>query len=425
MSNNSRREFMIAAGSMAVGTAAASLPAAEPAPPAKPAGASPGKPTLVVVYLRGGADTLSLTIPYADPFYPQHRKTLGVPGPDDKSEKKTLLLDKTFGLNPNARELHALYGQGRCVPVVCTGSPHPTRSHFEAQDYMERAATGQLNITEGWLNRYLSATASGADSPLRAFAFQSVLARSLRGSYPVLAVPPKTTSDAAIGAFESMYANAGSQSPPDLRGMAAGRAIKQAGISTIVQLRRLQQVLATPEANPGKYPAGGFGQQMKDIAKIIKANVGLEVTAVDHHSWDDHVDLGPVEGNFAKRIAEVSAVIGAFVEDLGPAFSRTLVLVMSEFSRTVAENGTKGTDHGHGCTMLAVGGMLNGGRVLGKWTGLDPKNLYENRDLPVHTDFRVIFAETLQKLFGFDAQKAGYFPQYTLDQPPLELLRQL
>jgi hypothetical protein len=165
---------------------------------------------------------------------------------------------------------------------------------------------------------------------------------------------------------------------------------------------------------------------MRDIAKIIKANRGLEVTALDYGGWDHHINEGPADGELGRKLADVSGSLGAFVDDLGPELiQHVLVLVMSEFGRTVRENGNKGTDHGHGGFMLAVGGRLNGGNVYGKWTSLNENDLYERRDLPVHTDFRVAFAESLHGLFGFDGIKLGLFPEYTPESPPLGSCRWL
>jgi uncharacterized protein (DUF1501 family) len=163
---------------------------------------------------------------------------------------------------------------------------------------------------------------------------------------------------------------------------------------------------------------------MRDLAKIIKAKRGLEVTALEYGGWDHHINEGPVNGELGKKLSDVSGAIGAFVSDLGPkTMENVCVLVMSEFGRTVKENGNKGTDHGHGGFMLAIGGPLVGKNVYGKWTGLSEDQLYERRDLPAHTDFRVVFAETLKGVFRFDGIKEGLFPEYTVSSPPLDFMR--
>jgi uncharacterized protein (DUF1501 family) len=188
-------------------------------------------------------------------------------------------------------------------------------------------------------------------------------------------------------------------------------------------LAELNAILDQPQQGTAKYPQSTFGRQLRDIAKVIKANRGLEVTALDYGGWDHHINEGPIDGQLGKNLADVSASVGAFVNDLGPAaMEHVLILIMSEFGRTVKENGNRGTDHGHGGFMLAVGGRLNGKKVYGKWTGLEDNQLYQSRDLPVHTDFRDVFAETLKGVFKFDAIKAGLFPRYRPQTPPLDFI---
>lgn len=411
----SRRQFIQQSGSLFLG--ASSLPV----------GAAGDKkaerPTLVTIYLRGGVDTLSVLVPYKEKRYAELRPTIAIPTPDSGETKKALPLDDTFALNPNMPELHALYGKGLVAPVICVGSHHSTRSHFDAQDFMERAAPGLRYVKDGWLNRYLAETQSAKDSPLRALALQTRLPRSLRGDYPVIAVSPKQSASGTIDEFAKLYGaestDMASGSGRDLRNK-----VTRSGRNTITQLRYLNEIIEQSSGDETvTYPDSSFGRQMQQIARVIKANKGLEIAAVDYNGWDHHTDEGPLNGNMAGHLAKVSAGIGAFTEDLGKRMDRVLILVMSEFGRTVKENGNIGTDHGHGGLMFAVGGMVNGRQVLGKWTGLDPARLYEKRDLPVHTDFRNIFAETLHKLHGYDGIKAGIFPEYSRANSPLDFMR--
>jgi uncharacterized protein (DUF1501 family) len=423
--DSTRRTFLQQAGACVLGATA--LPTAAPA---VARGASNDtkarKPTLVAVYLRGGADALSAIVPYAEKNYPEIRPSLAIPGPDVKGRPHVLTLDDRFGFNPNLKELHALYHKGLCVPIVCAGSPHPTRSHFDAQDFMERAAPGLRNVATGWLNRYLHETRSARDASLRALSLQPLLPRSLRGNFPVLAQPDQK-AEQAMAVYAQLYAKERYASPAPRPAAGAGQtkqAIQEFGMRTITQLRELDELLARPVPTTARYPASGFGRQLRDIAKVIKADRGLEVTALDYGGWDHHIDEGPVNGAMGRMLSDVSAAIGAFVEDLGPKrMDQVLLLLMSEFGRTVHENGNKGTDHGHGGFMLAVGSRVQGKRVYGKWTGLDERHLYEGRDLPVHTDFRVVFAETLKEVFDFDGIKAGLFHDYTPASPPLGFLR--
>lgn len=419
--NSSRREFVQQAGVTALGAAALAsaaprMASAAPTPPARQA------PTLIAVYLRGGADMLGTVVPYGDKNYPKVHPTIAVPDPESKAARRALPLDDTFGFNPNMKALHALYEKGLCVPIVCVGSPHSTRSHFDAQDFMERGSPGQKMVTTGWLNRYLQATRTAGDANLRAVSLQSLLPRSLRGAFPVLAKPDQK-AELALGMYSQLYRKSGPGPSATTSGQDTKKTIESLGARTIEQLSELTHVLEKAPPPIAKYPESGFGRQMRDLAKIIKAKRGLEVTALDYSGWDHHINEGPIDGQLGKKVGDVSDSIGAFVDDLGPQLMKNvLVLVMSEFGRTVRENANHGTDHGHGGFMLAVGGRVNGKKVHGKWTGLEANKLYDQRDLPVHTDFRVVFAAALQGTFGFDGIKEGLFPEYTPDSPPLDLL---
>ncbi len=384
------------------------------------------KPTLVVIYLRGGADAVNVIVPYAEKLYRTKRPTIAIPGPDSKAEKRVIPLDDTFGLNPNLKGISQLYKQGKCAPIVCVGSNHNTRSHFSAQDYMERGAPGMANVRTGWLDRYLYATRKADDPTLRAFALQPQLPRSLRGDYPVLALPSNSSSG-TMEIFRDLYGEMPGMTTRDGNESAQQTklTIQQAGSKTITQIKALNKLLATPDAPGVKYPATQFGGNLRRIAKVIKANKGLEVTALDYRGWDHHRSEGPVNGVLGTKLADLDGSLKAFADDLGDRMDKVQVLVMSEFGRTVKENGNKGTDHGHGGFMLAIGGMVRGGKVYGKWTGLDDSKLWRKRDLPVHTDFRNVFAETLQKTFGYDGIKAGLFPEYTRANPPLNILNQV
>jgi uncharacterized protein (DUF1501 family) len=374
---------------------------------------------LVVVYLRGGADALSIVVPYRDPDYPRHRPSLALAAPGS-SESSVLPLNEEFGFNPNLKELHALYEQGLCVPLITVGSTHQTRSHFDAQDFMERGAPGLKNLSTGWLNRYLQETKTGKDANLRALSLQPLLPRSLRGAYPVLARPDQK-ADQAMALYAQLYMQQPMRAAKSVSAQYGTKlAVQEFGARTIEQLSELNGVLDRPTSSPAAYPATTFGRQMRDIAKVIKAGRGLEVTALDYGGWDHHIDVGPVRGQLGKKLADVSAALGAFVGDLGSQLIKTtLVLVMSEFGRTVKENDNQGTDHGHGGFMLVIGGNLRGKQVHGRWTGLDEERLYERRDLPVHTDFRLVMAEVLRGHFGFDAGKARLFPGFSYTQEGL------
>lgn len=378
--------------------------------------------TLVVIYMRGGMDSLGLIAPYGDPQYQALRPTIGFTAPG--TEGGCLPLVNAFGLHPAMTELHELYKADQFAAIVNVGSPHPTRSHFDAQDFMEFAAPGVRSITEGWLNRYLTATNEGArkDVEVRAFAAQPLLPRALRGQYPVLALPDLGAVQ-SMDAFADVYGcgadgmmpGAGGERPEDRTG-----SIVTAGQNTIRKLRFLQDILAQAENSPIRYPNGPLGTQLRAISQVIKADCGLEVAALDYNGWDHHTKE---DSGLNTMLRQVSESIGAFTRDLGPERMQNVMLVtMSEFGRTAQENGTSGTDHGHGGIMMAVGGRVKGGKVYGKWTGLAKESLYEQRDLPVHTDFRLVFTEILRDFLGF-TKLEKFFPDWRAQPPSLGFIK--
>lgn len=406
-------------------------------------------PTLVTIYLRGGADPLNAIVPAGDPDYFRVRPTIAIPARSDNPDNPAVIpVTNLFGLHPALKPLHKLYQDKRMAAIMNTGSTHPTRSHFDAQDFMERAAPGIKSVTEGWLNRYLTATQSNSDRTLRAVSMQPTLPRSLRGQYPVLAVPTGG-ADKAMNAFERMYSCDGDAEArmkngvpeaddkpidPDVPRVSSGAAvapikkaeddlheiITQAGEESIEKLRHLKGIVA--HQADGKYPNSHLARQLSDVAKVIKAGEGLEVAAIDYGGWDHHAYQGGNQGTMANMLTTLAEAIRAFHDDLGAHMDKTMVLVMSEFGRTVYENGNSGTDHGRGGFMMAVGGMVKGGNIYGRWTGLEKKNLIAGRDLPVHVDFRVVFAEALYSLFGFHADKTDFFPQYKAEDRPVGYL---
>jgi len=423
-----RREFIKTSGSMIFGASAIGTLGPEvlgQAPTSQPASISKSnsaasKSAMVVVYLRGGADPLQVIIPYRDPLYYGLRPTVGIPieetrGEDGERIPGLLPLNNQFGLNPNMKPLVPLFKQGMIAPIINVGSTHPTRSHFDAQDFMERAAPGIKSITEGWLNRFLQATKTNDDSPLRAVALQPTLPRSLRGQYPVLASPE--IGDDAMRAFTDMYGasddhkhESGNEKSPT----GAREAILSAGQNTIAKISELQRITSRARPGEGGYPRSRFGRQMQQIAALLKSDAGVQLAAVDYGGWDDHYYMGAAGGVMGRRLGDVSESLAAFATDMGEHMNNTLVLLMSEFGRTVAENGNNGTDHGHGGFMLAMGGAVQGKRIHGRWTGLERSSLYQGRDMPVHTDFRDVFAEALGETFRFDCRKHNFFPGYNL-----------
>lgn len=389
------------------------------------------RPTLVTIFLRGGADALNALVPYQDPNYYKYRPTIAI---SEKGGKNGAGITKVKGedyyaFGPGLAGLAPLFQEGVIVPIVNAGSPHDTRSHFSAQDYMERGAPGSAKVTSGWLNRYLELSKKPFDAPLRGLSAQALLPRALRGDYPVLAGDNHTEH---MELFADLYApqNMENMKAREGAGPVAGSRldsrpnagadaklltadmtrdiITMSGTNAVSRIKALDKAANTP--TDASYPGGGLGHQLRTIAKVIKANVGLEVAQADLGGWDTHRGQGGADGNHTKMLKHLSDCLLAFRQDLGKRMDKVVVLVMSEFGRTVHENGSQGTDHGRGGFMLAMGNMMNGGKFYGINKGLE--DLEHGRFQPVHTDYRNVFAETITRLFHFDPFASQLFPGY-------------
>jgi uncharacterized protein (DUF1501 family) len=394
--------------------------------------------TLITIFQRGAVDGLSMVPPFGDRAYGARRRLTHVPAPG-RDGTGALDLDGFFGLHPALGPLHPLFTTGHLAIVHAVGSPHATRSHFDAQDYMETATPGVKSTRDGWLNRVLRHTAcarcdgrpfdNGAPhtpdraagqaglalapqhASLRGIALGPAVPRSLRGAAPALALTdlqqfavgtPRTGGDAQR-TFERLY-DAGTH---DLVTGAAGDAFEAA---------RLLRAIAAQPYRPAagvQYPNGAFGRSLQQIAQLVKSDVGVEIAFTDIGGWDTHQNQGGVQGQLAARFAELARGIRALHDDLGSRMSDVVLLTMSEFGRTVAENGTGGTDHGHATCMFALGGAVAGGRVLGQWPGLEREQLYEGRDLARTTDFRDVFAEIAMRHLG-TRELDRVFPGYAV-----------
>ncbi|MFT7619137.1 MAG: hypothetical protein ACI97A_002786 [Planctomycetota bacterium] len=369
------------------------------------------KRTIVAIYLRGGADALNMIVPYGDKFYRQLRPQIAITADAEKENERLIKLNKMFGFHPALAALKPFYDKGMMAPIVCVGSNHPTRSHFDAQDFMEYAAPGSRSVKDGWLNRYLAAVEVQNKTGLRGVALQKKLPRSLRGSYPVLAVPAGKSGKLikVLDEFDDLYGG-------DMDGKRTKDGAEQVGRDTISRLRRFHSIVEGSSIAPSTvtYPKGRYAQGLSQIARLIKANAGLETACLDVGGWDTHTNQGGATGNYANRLKGIADGISAFARDLGDKRMKDVcVMVMTEFGRTCRENGNQGTDHGHGSAMLMLSGSLNGGRVVGDWAGLDPKKqLYQGRDLQVTTDFRQVFHDTLKDYMGFDVP-SSFFPDYS------------
>lgn len=441
--SSSRRDFLtnsglaIMAGAAGIMTTEAWLRGADlPLPTGAPSNAdNRAKATLVTIFLRGGADALNAFVPYGDDLYYEYRPRIGI-RVEPKRGKGLLKLDKKigleyWGLNPYMESIKPLIDNGQLVPIVNVGSTDGTRSHFSAQDYMERAAPGNPRVTHGWLNRYLEATKKATDAPLRGLCAETLLPRALRGSYPVLAGANRTEQ---MDLFEELYSDknmanqtareeastghgsrldqrpTGEEDPMKKKQLTSDYTrdiIAQSGTNAVARIKALEAAQSVSSA--ASYPGGGLGGQLRTIAQVIKANVGLEVAQADFGGWDHHSDQGDVDGRHSKMLQHLTECLAAFHKDLGDRMNKVMVLVMTEFGRTVQENGAMGTDHGRGGFMIAMSNSLNGGKFYGEHRGM--QDLDYGRFQPVHTDFRAVFAESLMKMFAFDPFKSdGFFP---------------
>jgi len=357
--------------------------------------AAPGRRrVLVCLFQRGAVDGLSMIVPHGDPLYYRERPRIAIPA------DQALDLDGHFGLHPALSGLLPMWRQGALAPVLAVGSPDLTRSHFDAQDYMESGTPGVKSTADGWLNRCAQHAAEHKNTVFQSVAFGPQLPRILAGSAPALAITDLRAFGIRAGgpgvrdkltrAFEQLYNESAT-------GIVASSAAE--GFQAVQTLQRIQPAEYRPE-NGAEYPKGKLGSSLMQIAQLIKADVGLEQAFADAGGWDTHIAQGAGEGQLATRLRELGDSLEAFALDLGDRMRDVVVLTMSEFGRTVAENGSIGTDHGHATAMFVMGGGVRGGRVAGQWPGLDPAQQFQGRDLAVTTDFRDLFGEILVRHAG-------------------------
>jgi len=363
---------------------------------------------LIAIFQRGAVDGLSVIVPHGEPEYYRARPSIAIPRPNS-GDAAAINLDGFFGFNPRMQSLKRLWDSRDLAIVHACGSPDSTRSHFDAQDYMETATPGVKSTSDGWLNRYLQARRAEDATPFRAVALTGQLPRMLQGTAPALAmsqigqfgIRAGQASDMVGASFEAEYA------------AAADRVLNGTGREAFDAIKMLK--VADPAKyqpdNGADYPRSPFGQALKQIAQLTKANVGLEVAFADVGGWDTHVNQGAAQGQLAGRLDDFSRSITALVTDLGDRMADTVVLTMSEFGRAVNENGNRGTDHGHGNAMMVIGGGVRGGHVYGRWPGLSVDRRYEGRDLAVTTDFRDVFAEIVVRHLGVN-DTGPIFPGY-------------
>lgn len=374
--------------------------------------------TLVLVFLRGAADALNLVVPYGEAAYYALRPTLGVARPDDArtaADKRAIDLDGFFGFHPALRPLLPAWQVGHLAVVHACGAPDESRSHFKAQELMERGVDDTSGPASGWLGRHL-ATRASASSPLRAIAWGEMPQRSLSGAVPVSTL--RSLDDFHLGG--DPYALA--QMRTVLAQFYAGDdPLSVVGRETLEILETLETLSQFPDTRfpATQYPETEFGQGLGQIATLIKAEVGLEVAAIDLGGWDTHFAQGVVEGLMPNLVQELAEGLAAFHADLADRMERLTVVVMTEFGRRASENGSLGTDHGHGGLMLLLGGNVAGGQVHGAWPGLAKGQLVGPGDLAVTTDYRHVLGElclkrlnnpAVDRIFpGFEFASRGVF----------------
>jgi uncharacterized protein (DUF1501 family) len=364
-------------------------------------------PVVVVVFLRGAADGLSMVVPHADPAYYRLRRGIAVPRPGEA--RGAIDLDGRFGLHPRLEPLKAAFDANELAVIHAVGSPHRTRSHFEAQDYMQTGAVGDPTAARGWLGRCLSARVAES-AALRAVALSSFSPVALRGYRDALVT--ENLRDLRLSAGDGLEPVLASGFR-ELYAVDTSRLAEQAGRRALEASELVRRVLGKRRRSPG-YQRDT--QDFADVAKLIKADVGLTAAWIDVGGWDTHRRQGSTDnGELPRKLEHLGRALAAFRADLGPAFERVVVLVMSEFGRTARENDTGGTDHGHGNVMLVLGGKVQGGRVLGDFPGLAPEQLHERRDVPVTTDFRDVLAE-LCELHLQLPDASVLFPRFELDR---------
>ncbi len=355
------------------------------------------KKMLVAIFQRGAADGLNIVVPFGEKTYYLLRPTIAIPQPDGAAQEESCIdLDGFFGLHPSLAPFKSIYDDKHLAIVHAAGSPDPTRSHFDAQDFMESGTPGLKGTTDGWLNRVLQ-PGQGKIPPVRAVALGPVLPRILRGRNDAVAISNindfQVRSAPAADTFETMYDET---SDTLLRGT---------GRETFDAIRLLQyiQKQSYQPAGGAEYPRTPLGNNLQQIARLIKADVGVEVAFADVGGWDHHVnEVGarPSQGILANALRALGQGLAAFWRDLGDQMEDVVVVTMSEFGRTAKENGNRGTDHGHANVMFVIGGSVRGGKVYGQWPGLQNEELYEGRDLALTTDFRDVLGEIVYMHLG-------------------------
>lgn len=372
-----------------------------------PQNTAPRGDTLVVIFLRGAADVLNMVVPHGEEAYYQLRPSLGIPRPDDislKKEDRVIDLDGFFGFHPSMHALLDPWQSGQLAIVHACGAPDESRSHFKAMELMERGVDDERGPASGWIGRHLATLNTGNLSPLRAVGMGTRPQRSLSGSVPVSAL--RSIADFHLGgdprALQQMRAALSTVYEDDVPG--------QDTLSIMDSLQQLDP--ANYQSRFAMYPDSEFGLALKQTAMLIKAEVGLEVSAIDVGGWDTHFAQGSVTGLMPNLMKDLADGLAAFHADMQDHMKNLTVVTMSEFGRRASENGSLGTDHGHGSMMMLLGGHVDGGKVHGAWPGLEDGQMIGPGDLAVTTDYRDVLSEVLVKRLN-NAAVNEIFPGYS------------
>jgi uncharacterized protein (DUF1501 family) len=362
-------------------------------------GGATGKdhPIIIALFQRGAADGISMVVPFGDRNYALSRPQIAIPEPLRGVEERAVDLDGFFGLHPSLMSLKPIFDEGHLAIVHAVGSPDSTRSHFDAQDYMESGSPGNKSVSDGWLNRYLQTNPEQDETSFRAVSITPTVPRSLAGPSPVVAM--QRVSEFGIR---------GGRATPEIEALFAD--LYKDTFDAVKTLRTATSQHYEPAAGV-QYPNAAIGQSLQQVAQLIKSNVGLEVAFAEVGGWDTHANQGASRGQLSNQLRNLGDGLAALIRDLGDRMSNVVILTMTEFGRAVRQNGSGGTDHGHASCMFVAGGAVKGGKVYGRWPGLAFEQLHEGRDLALTTDFRNVFSEVLLKhMRAKDAAKI--FPNF-------------
>jgi uncharacterized protein (DUF1501 family) len=365
---------------------------------------------LVVVMLRGAVDGLSVVVPHGDPAYSRNRAEIAIaaPGRSDGA----LPLGALFGLHPALASMLPLWSADRLAFVHASGSPDPTRSHFDAQDFLETATPGRRSTPDGWMNRLLKVLADPAADvarpPVQAVNLGATMPRILTGPMPVASLPAGGAdqqrgggSPALSQALDRLYAD-------DRIAGASWQAMRETRQAMLAATSADMDAGMDPGIARGAVPLAGLSRDAARLGRLMRREPGMRAAFFSVGGWDTHTNQGGARGQLATRLQTLAGGLTALAQELDDRLDDTVVIVMSEFGRTVRQNGTQGTDHGHGNVMWLMGAGVRGGRVHGEWPGLEASALHEGRDLAVTTDFRQVIAAVLERHLRLDDRQLAY-----------------